>query len=387
MRHIAVFTGTRAEYSLLYFLLKYLQDDADINLQLFVGGTHLSNEFGHTIDQIISDGFSVTEKLDFLLPAATPNAISKSLALAITTTADAIVKHCPDVIVVLGDRYEALGVAQAAMINQTPIVHIHGGEITEGAYDDAIRHAITKLAQLHFTATEPYRNRVIQLGEQPEHVFNVGAPGIDSIKQLTLLSRDELSEYFAGKLVKPYFLVTYHPVTLSKAGAIEGLKNLLLALDSFEDYQIIITYPNADSFGNDIIEHLQAYAKQHQEKVLLVKSLGQLRYLSAIKHAEAVIGNTSSGIIEVPSLHVPTVNIGDRQKGRIASGSVIHCANSVADIHAAIRKAISSEFKSSIASLENPYGQGGASKAIYNTLKSFELSGIIQKTFFNLPVQ
>ncbi|AZQ85517.1 UDP-N-acetylglucosamine 2-epimerase (hydrolyzing) [Colwellia sp. Arc7-635] len=385
MKNIAVFTGTRAEYSLLYWLLKFLQQDENINLQLFVGGTHLSHEFGHTIDQIIADGFSVTQQLDFLVPSDTLNAVSRSLALAISTTADAIVKHSPDAIVLLGDRYEALGVAQAAMINQVPIVHIHGGEITEGAYDDAIRHAITKLSHIHFTATEPYRKRVIQLGESPKHVFNVGAPGLDSIKKIKLLSRDELNNHFSGKLTKPYFLVTYHPVTLSRNGAIEGLKNLLLAMECFTSFQVIITYPNADSFGYEIIEHLKIYAEQHQEQILLVKNLGALRYLSAMKHAEAVVGNTSSGIIEAPSLNVPTVNIGDRQKGRIASESVIHCGDGIDDITAGIRKAISPDFKKSILLMENPYGNGDASQAIYKILKTLELDGLIQKTFFNLP--
>jgi UDP-hydrolysing UDP-N-acetyl-D-glucosamine 2-epimerase len=385
MKNIAVFTGTRAEYSLLYWLLKFLQQDENINLQLFVGGTHLSHEFGHTIDQIIADGFSVTQQLDFLVPSDTLNAVSRSLALAISTTADAIVKHSPDAIVLLGDRYEALGVAQAAMINQVPIVHIHGGEITEGAYDDAIRHAITKLSHIHFTATEPYRKRVIQLGESPKHVFNVGAPGLDSIKKIKLLSRDELNDHFSGKLTKPYFLVTYHPVTLSRNGAIEGLKNLLLAMECFTSFQVIITYPNADSFGYEIIEHLKIYAEQHQEQILLVKNLGALRYLSAMKHAEAVVGNTSSGIIEAPSLNVPTVNIGDRQKGRIASESVIHCGDGIDDITVGIRKAISPDFKKSIQLMENPYGNGDSSQAIYKILKTLELDGLIQKTFFNLP--
>lgn len=384
MRNIAVFTGTRAEYSLLFFLLKLLENDEDINLQLFVGGSHLSYKFGHTVDQIILDGFEITQKLDFLLPSEDENTVAKSLALAITTASDAIVEHSPEAIVLLGDRSEALGVAQAAMLNRVPIVHIHGGEVTEGAYDDAIRHAISKLSHIHFTATEVYRQRVIQLGENPEHVFNVGAPGIDSIKQLNLLSREELSTQLANKLVKPYFLVTYHPVTLSKNGAVDGLKHLLLALEHFKEFQIIITYPNADNFGNEIIECLNRYAKQHQERVVLVKSLGQLRYLSAIKHAAAVVGNTSSGLIEVPSFNVPTVNIGNRQKGRIAGASVIHCEDNFEAISYAIKKAISSGFKNAIASTSNPYGHGGSSQAIYSKIKTTKFDGIIHKKFFDL---
>jgi UDP-hydrolysing UDP-N-acetyl-D-glucosamine 2-epimerase len=386
MKKIAVFTGTRAEYGLLYWLLKYLQQDESIELQLFVGGTHLSHEFGYSIEQIISDGFLVTERLEFLLPRETTNAVSKSLALAINSTADAIIKHSPDALIILGDRYEALGAAQAAMINRVPLIHIHGGEITEGAYDDAIRHAITKLSHLHFTATETYRKRVIQLGEAPAHVFNVGAPGIDSIKRLNLLSREDLNHYFSGKLTKPYFLVTYHPVTLAKNGAIDGLKNLLLALELFSEFQVIITYPNADDFGHEIIDYLKIYAKEHQEQILLVKNLGQLRYLSAMKHAEAVVGNTSSGIIEAPSLNVPTVNIGERQKGRITSNSVVDCKMDTKSIIDAINQVATNDFKSRVALMENPYGDGNASQAIYQILKSFELDNIIQKTFFNIPM-
>ncbi|SEK49572.1 UDP-N-acetylglucosamine 2-epimerase (non-hydrolysing) [Colwellia chukchiensis] len=384
MKKLAVFTGTRAEYSLLYWLLKFLQQDSQFDLQLYVGGTHLSAEYGNTIDEIIGDGFDVTATLDFLLPSTSPNATSKSLAMAISTSADVIATHRPDAIVILGDRYEAFGVAQAAMIAQVPIVHIHGGEITEGAYDDAIRHAITKLSHLHFTATESYRQRVIQLGELPQHVFNVGAPGIDSIKKLSLFSRQEVRRYFDDKLDKPYFMVTYHPVTLSKGGAVNGLKNLLQALTRFVDHQVIITYPNADSFGQDIIQHLEHYAQQHHERVFLVKNLGHQRYLSAVKHAEAVVGNSSSGIIEAPSLKVATVNIGDRQKGRVASQSVIHCQHDTDAIVDAITQACSAEFKSALPTMANPYGQGGASQAIYDTLKTVNWDNILQKRFFNL---
>lgn len=386
MRNIAVFTGTRAEYSLLYYLLKFLQQDSNINLQLFVGGTHLSYKYGYTIEQIIDDGFTVTEKLDFLASKNRVNDISESLSLAISLSSYAITKHSPDIIVLLGDRYEALGIAQAAMINRVPIAHIHGGEITEGAIDDVIRHAITKMSHIHFTATEAYRNRVIQLGELPDRVFNVGAPGIDSIKRIKLLSRNEIQNVFNDKLNKPFFLVTYHPVTLSNSGMVDDLKCLLSVLRTFEDYQIILTYPNADDFGQEIINYIEKYAQEQPDQVFLVKSLGQLRYLSAMKHAEAVIGNTSSGIIEAPSFNVPTVNIGDRQKGRLASNSVIQCPADAENITKAINKALSKEFKNSLKFERNPYGNGGASEQIYRKLKNFNLKNIIQKKFFNIPV-
>ncbi len=312
MKNIAVFTGTRAEYGLLYWLLKSLKENPSINLQLLVGGTHLSNEFGHTIDQIAADGFSISAKLDYLSSSDSAIGVANSLAHAITTSAKAIEQLRPDIIVILGDRYEALGVAQAALLFQTPIAHIHGGEITEGAVDDAIRHSLTKMSHLHFTATEDYRQRVIQLGENPELVFNVGAPGIDSINQYDLLSLEQLNDYFEGKLTKPFFVVTYHPVTLSREGAITAFENLLAVLECFQGYQMIISYPNADTFSKKIIELLNAYQDKLPGRVLLVKSMGQLRYLSAMKHANAVIGNYSSGIIEPPTFKVTTVNIGER---------------------------------------------------------------------------
>ena len=381
MKNIAVFTGTRAEYGLLYWLLKSLENNVNVNLQLFVGGTHLSYEFGHTVDQIVADGFPITAKLDYLLPSDTPVGLAKSLALAITTTAEAIEEHQPDIIVILGDRYEALGVAQAALLSQVPVAHIHGGEVTEGAFDDAIRHSLTKLSHLHFTSTESYRQRVIQLGENPKHVFNVGAPGIDSIKQYDLLTRAQLCDYFDGKLTRPFFVVTYHPVTLSSDGAIKAFKNMLRVLDKFQGFQMIISYPNADTFGREIIRLLKAYQQQLQSRVFLVKSMGHLRYLSAMKHSQVVIGNSSSGIIEAPSFGVPTVNIGDRQKGRTASDSVLHCGESEKAIEETIQYALSLEFNNKIKKVTNPYGIGGASEKIAQKLNMICFNKLIHKHF------
>lgn len=385
MKKIAVFTGTRAEYGLLYWILKGLEKADNVKLQLMVGGMHLSHEFGHTVDQIIADGFTISVKLNYLSSSDTPVGIAKSLALAITTSTKAIEKLQPDIIVILGDRYEALGVAQAALLSQVPVAHIHGGEITEGAFDDAIRHSLTKLSHLHFTSTESYRQRVIQLGERPEQVFNVGAPGVDSINQYNLLSREQLNTYFDEELSEPYFVVTYHPVTLSLAGAMTAFENMLSVLENFHCYQMIISYPNADTFGREIISLLKSYQQKLPNRVFLVKSMGQLRYLSAVKHAKAVIGNSSSGIIEAPSFNVPTVNIGNRQKGRIACDSVIHCGESKQAIEEAIKHALSAQFRSTLDNLTNPYGDGGASEKIAHILRTAHFNNLIHKQFYDIP--
>lgn len=384
MKKIAVFTGTRAEYGLLYWLLKLLEKSKSINLQLLVGGTHLSHKFGHTVDQIHADGFVISAKVDSLTLSDTPAGIAETMGRTIKATAQAFEDLQPDIIVLLGDRYETFAVAQAALLCQIPIAHIHGGEITEGAFDDAIRHSLTKLSHLHFTSTESYRQRVIQLGETPKHVFNVGAPGIDSINQYDLLTREQLCDYFDGKLIKPFFVVTYHPVTLCLDGAIEALKNMLNVLEGIDNYQMIISYPNADTFSHEIISLLEEYQTRLSDRVFLVKSMGHLRYLSAMKHASAVIGNSSSGIIEAPSLNVPTINIGDRQKGRITSDSVLHCGVSKAEIKKTVKQALSEQFTSTIKCAINPYGTGGASERIYQKLDTTCFTKLIHKHFHDL---
>lgn len=378
MRKVAVFTGTRAEYGLLYWLLKDLQQDSEIELQLIVSAMHLSPEFGMTYQQIETDGFTITEKVEMLLSSDSAVGTAKSIGLGVLGFADALERMKPDVLVVLGDRFEALAVTQAAMILRIPIAHIHGGEITEGAYDDAIRHAITKLSLLHFTSTEAHRNRVIQLGEHPSRVFNVGAVGLDHLQRSKMLSLAELSASLNFKLEQPYFLVTYHPVTLASEPAKASFENLLKALDAFPQHQIILTYPNADDGGREIIPLLEAYAKQQPSRVLAIPSLGQKRYLSAVKHAAAVVGNSSSGIIEVPSFKVPTVNIGERQRGRLAAESVFSCPSNTA----AIIETLQSGLKSDLTQVVNPYGKGKASEAILKQLKAADLS--VVKTFYDL---
>lgn len=378
MRKIAVFTGTRAEYGLLFWLLKDLQQDPEVELQLLVSAMHLSPEFGMTYQQIEADGFTITEKVEMLLSSDSAVGTAKSIGLGVLGFADALERMKPDVLVVLGDRFEALAVTQAAMILRIPIAHIHGGEITEGAYDDAIRHAITKLSLLHFTSTETHRNRVIQLGEHPSRVFNVGAVGLDHLQRSKMLSLAELSASLNFKLEQPYFLVTYHPVTLASEPATASFENLLKALDKFPQHQIILTYPNADDGGREIIPLLEAYAKQQPSRVLAIPSLGQKRYLSAVKHAAAVVGNSSSGIIEVPSFKVPTVNIGERQRGRLAAESVFSCPSNTA----AIIETLQLGLKSDLTQVVNPYGKGKASEAILKQLKTADLS--VVKTFYDL---
>lgn len=383
-KKVTVFTGTRAEYGLLYWLLKDIQSDEELSLQLLVSGMHLSPEFGETYRQIEKDGFKIDEKIEILLSSDSAVGTAKSMGLGVLGFADALSRLSPDVLVILGDRFEALAAAQTAMILRIPVVHLHGGEITEGAYDDAIRHAITKLSYLHATSTEEYRQRVIQLGEAPERVFNVGAIGLDHLNRGTFMSVEELAASLQFPLQKPYVVVTYHPVTLADEEPTASFNALLEALDKYPDVQVILTYPNADDGGRKIIPLLEAYAAKQPLRVLAIPSLGQVRYLSAIKHAAAVVGNSSSGIIEVPSLDVPTVNIGMRQKGRLAATSVLHCDATTLDIHAALEVAFGRSYKVADAQIHNPYGQGNASQQVISMLKNLKFTSV--KSFYDVKV-
>lgn len=381
-KKVAVFTGTRAEYGLLFWLLKDIQSDPDLTLQLLVSGMHLSPEFGETYKQIEKDGFSIDEKIEILLSSDSAVGTAKSMGLGVLGFADALSRLAPDVLVILGDRFEALAAAQTAMILRIPIVHLHGGEITEGAYDDAIRHAITKLSYLHGTSTEEYRQRVIQLGESPERVKNIGAIGLDHLKRASFMDTQELSESLNFSIDKPYFLVTYHPVTLGEEAPEESFQALLDALDTFPDHQVILTYPNADDGGRRIIPMLEEYARSNPERVLAIPSLGQVRYLSAVKHAAAVIGNSSSGIIEVPAFDVPTVNIGSRQKGRLAAKSVLNAAATKESISNAVSLAVSRKYKAENENIANPYGQGDSSKQVIEMIKGLQFER--SKAFYDL---
>jgi len=385
MKKIAVFTGTRAEYGLLYWLLKDIQADAKLDLQLLVSGTHLSPEFGCTYQQIERDGFTIDEKIEILLSSDTAVGVAKSMGLGVLGFTDALSRLQPDALVILGDRFEALAAAQTAMILRIPVVHLHGGEITEGAYDDAIRHAITKLSYMHCTSTDEYRNRVIQLGEAPERVKNVGAIGLDHLSRSHFISVAELSKSLCFTISKPYFLVTYHPVTLADEEPVISFQALLDSLDEFPEYQIILTYPNADDGGRSIIPLLENYAKNNPDRVLAIPSLGQTRYLSAVKHSTAVIGNSSSGIIEVPSFNIATINIGMRQKGRLSAKSVIHCKADKSDIVNAINGGINKAYRINDDVIVNPYGQGDASGQIVTLLKELKVNSL--KSFYDLNVE
>lgn len=381
-KNVAVFTGTRAEYGLLYWLLKDIQDDSDLKLQLLVSGMHLSPEFGCTYKNIEKDGFHIDEKIEILLSSDSSVGVAKSMGLGVLGFADALDRLKPDILIILGDRFEALAAAQTAMILKIPILHLHGGEITEGAYDDAIRHAITKLSFLHGTSTEAYRQRVIQLGEDPERVKNVGAIGLDHLARSEMISVAQIAASLGFELRKPYFLVTYHPVTLAVEDPEGSFQALLDSLDSYPEHQVIITYPNADDGGRKIIPMLEAYARQYPQRVFAIKSLGQQRYLSTVKHAVVVIGNSSSGIIEVPSFNVPTVNIGMRQKGRLAAKSVLHCEATRDAITKTINAAIIRDYKADNEKITNPYGAGDASTQVIEMIKSLNKNSI--KTFYDI---
>jgi UDP-N-acetylglucosamine 2-epimerase (non-hydrolysing) len=382
MKKIAVFTGTRAEYGLLYWLMKGIQQDKDLQLQVIVSAMHLSPEFGSTWETIQADGFEIDAKVEMLLSSDTPVGIVKSMGLGTIGFADALDRLRPDCLVVLGDRFEALAIAQAAMIMRIPIAHIHGGEVTVGAYDDAIRHAITKLSSLHFVAHEDYRRRVVQLGEHPDYVLNVGSLGLENIRRTEKVDLASLSEFLDFDLRKPYFLITYHPVTVAGEDSEKGFNNLLEILRRFSKYKILFTYPNSDNGGRLIVKKINDYIQEFPERIVACPSLGLKRYISAASQAEAVIGNSSSGIIEVPSMGVPTVNIGTRQLGRLSAESVIHCGISEEEICAAIQTALSDEFRSCLSEIENPYGDGETSLHIIKYLKEMKISG--PKYFYDL---
>lgn len=380
MRKIAIITGTRAEYGLLYWLIKGVHDDAELELQLLVTGMHLSPEFGLTWKQIEQDGFPITKKIEILLSSDTAIGISKSNALALISFAETFDELKPEIVVLLGDRTETFAAAQAALVAGIPIAHIHGGELTEGAYDDAIRHSITKLSHLHFTATDEYRNRVIQLGEQPDKVFNVGAVGLDNIKKLQLLNQSEFEQSIGRSLLKSNLLITFHPVTLEKQSAQEQFQNLLNTLDELKETLLIFTKPNSDKDGRIIIQMIDDYVKNNPDKAIAFTSLGQLRYLSVIQYMDAIVGNSSSGIIEVPVFNVPTVNIGDRQKGRIMGPTIFCCQPKKDEINKALNRAYNFN---KAKQYKHPYGDGNTSKKILNTLKKIEKIDL-KKRFYDI---
>jgi len=379
---ICVVTGTRAEYGLLYWLMKELDRHQNFHLQLIVTGMHLSPEFGLTYKEIENE-FYIHKKIEMLLSSDTPVGISKSMGLAQISFAEAYDEMNPDLLILLGDRYEIFAAASAAMIARIPIAHLHGGETTEGAFDESMRHSITKMSHLHFTAAEEYRNRVIQLGENPDHVFNVGGLGIDNIKKLDLLSKEALEASIDFKLNKYNLLITFHPVTLEHETAQEQFQNLLDAVDQLDDTHIIFTKANSDTNGRIINEMIDQYVHTNSDKSAAFTSLGQLRYLSLLQYVNAVVGNSSSGLIEAPSFKIPTINIGDRQKGRLKAVSVIDCKPVKEDILKAFARTRTEEFQKLLQTVENPYGNGGATEKIIDILSRISLGDILKKTFFD----
>ena len=384
-RKICVVTGTRAEYGLLYWLMKEIEADKDLELQLIVTGMHLSPEFGLTYKEIEKE-FRIDKKIEMLLSSDTAMGISKSMGLAQIGFAEAFEELKPDILVVLGDRYEIFSAVSVAMICNIPIAHLHGGEITQGAFDESIRHSITKMSHLHFTATDEYKNRVIQLGEEPNRVFNVGGMGIENIKRLKLLSKDEFEESINFKLNKKNILVTFHPVTLENSTAKEQFQELLDAIDELENTNIIFTKANSDTDGRIINQMIDEYVTKNSHKSVGFASLGQLRYLSALQYIDAVVGNSSSGLLEAPSFKIATINIGDRQKGRIKALSVIDCEPKKEEILKAFKEIYSKEFQEKLKNVENPYGESCPSKQIIEVLKNVNLANILKKSFYDLKV-
>ncbi len=382
-RKICVVTGTRAEYGLLYWLIKEIEEDIDLELQLIVTGMHLSPEFGLTYKEIEKD-FKIDKKIEMLLSSDTAIGVSKSMGLAQISFSEAYEDLKPDILVVLGDRYEIFSAVASAMIANIPIAHLHGGETTEGAFDESIRHSITKMSHLHFTAIDEYRNRVIQLGEHPSRVFNVGGLGIDNIKKLKLLSKEEFEASIDFKLNKKNILVTFHPVTLESSTAKEQFQILLDVVDELEDTHIIFTKANSDTDGRVINSLIDEYVSSNSYKSVAFTSLGQLRYLSALQYVDAVVGNSSSGLTEAPSFKIATINIGDRQKGRIMADSVIDCDVTKSSIENAFKKLYSKEFRGGLVKVKNPYGSGGASLEIKNILKTIDLKNILKKSFYDI---
>ncbi|MBF0108055.1 MAG: UDP-N-acetylglucosamine 2-epimerase (hydrolyzing) [Magnetococcales bacterium] len=390
-RTIAIITGSRAEYGLLRPLMTRLRDDPAIHLQVIVTGMHLDPRFGLTVQAILEDGFSVQEQVEMLLDDDSPMAVARSMGTGLPRLAAALERTRPKLVILLGDRYEILCAAQAAMVMNIPIAHIHGGEASEGAMDEAIRHAVTKLSHLHFTAAEPYRARVIQMGEEPSRVWNVGALGLDAIAANAWMSKAELEESIDFSLGERFFLVTFHPVTLTsppacnRTTAATAIEELLAALDLFPRHTLLFTGVNADPGHAALATAIRDYCRDNPQRAILIPSLGQRRYLSAMNHCAAVVGNSSSGILEAPALKVATVNIGMRQQGRLRASSVLDCIEERHAIADTIDQAISPRFQASLPRTTHPFGDGHAAERIMNILKSYPLDHLLIKKFYNHP--
>ena len=382
-RTICVVTGTRADYGLLYPLLAEIRSDPGLRLQIIATGMHLSADFGLTYREIESDGFAIDEKVDLRLSSDTPTGIAASIGFGVQGVAAGLDRLRPALLVGLGDRFELLAAVTAAAVSRIPVAHIHGGESSEGAYDELFRHAVTKMSHLHFAAAEMYRRRIIRMGEAPERVFNVGALGIDNILQTRPIAPADLAADLGVSLAGPTFLVTYHPATLESEPPENSFRELLAALEGRPDAMVIFTKPNADLDGRVIGRMVDEFVAAHPRRSAAFTSLGRIRYLSLLRLVDAVIGNSSSGIIEAPAVHTPAINIGDRQQGRARAASVIDCRARRDDITAAIARLDDPDFRRAVAQAANPYGQGGAAAKIKSILKSHDLKDILMKKFYN----
>ena len=388
MYRIGIITGTRAEYGLLKSVINKVYMAEDLELQLIVTGMHLSPEFGMTYKEIEEDGYLITMKIEMLLSSDTPVGITKSMGLAMISFADYYEIYKPDIVIILGDRFEMLAAASAAMIARVPIAHIHGGELTEGAIDEALRHSITKMAYLHFCTTSIYRERVIQLGEGPQRVYNVGALGVENIKKLPLINKYELEKIIDFSLEGKVIMITYHPVTLENISSEKIFKNLLKVISEHKDFRIIFTKSNADTNGRIINKMIDNYVENNKKKCIEFTSMGQLNYLSTLQYCYAVVGNSSSGIIEAPSLHIPTINIGDRQRGRAMSESIIHCGNDTESIREAFNRIISEEYQEKLKFSSNPYEGKETSEKIVRIIRETLENGIeLKKKFYDVEIK
>lgn len=383
MRKICFVTGTRAEYGLLSRLMRLVKEDNNLRLQVIATNMHLMPEYGETYKEIEKDGFTIDKKVYMHKPSDDAHGIILSMAEEMQGMNDALSELKPDILVLLGDRYEILVAAQVALIHRVPIAHIHGGEVTEGAFDDAIRHSVTKMSSLHFTSCEEYRHRVIQMGEQPSRVFDVGSLGVENIKAVPLMKKDELEASLDFKIDTQTILVTYHPVTLGGNPA-KDIREFLDALDQFKELKVIFTMPNSDTGRDAIALAVENYVKNHSNRAKAYTSLGLKRYLSTLQFVKAAVGNSSSGIIEVPSFGIPTLNIGDRQKGRLASKSVVNCGTSKDEVIAGLKLCLSEEMQKAAKTYENPYAKPDTANLIYQELKNVELAGLNLKTFYDL---
>lgn len=383
-KRICVVTGSRSDYGLLRRLMLLLRDDPAFELQVLATGTHLTPSFGLTVQEILQDSLPVDARVEILLDADTAIGISKSMGLGLISFAEVYARLLPDLLLVLGDRFEIFSAVSAAHVSRIPVAHIHGGELTEGAFDDALRHAITKMSQLHFVAAEAYRNRVIQLGEQPARVLNVGGLGVDAISGSSLMDRSTLERSLGYSLGKKNLLITFHPATLSLNDAKFEMQELLAALTELQDTHLIFTLPNADTQGRALSQLVRDFVKQHP-RALACTSLGQQRYLSCLAQVDGVVGNSSSGLLEAPALKKGTINIGNRQRGRMLATSVINCSPERSAIAIALKHLYTPSFQASLANVEHPYGAPGASKRIQQHLHRIDWTMLSEKIFYDLP--